>query len=162
MAGRLLAVLLLAVAGITSAHASDEEDFASRYMKLYGENTSLQCVTLSPQMMASAVKVADSVDDVAVREALSHLHSMRVVTLAEPGQADSLHAKALDLIRQNHKRYQPYYGDTGNGRVGIWVRKKDEVILEIILVANEEAGEFSIVDVTGEMDDAFIAKMVEL
>ncbi len=159
-------VLLLAVVGVSSAYANEEEDFVSHYMQLYNEDSTLQCVTLSPQMMLAAAEAAAEVAEAEVLKLLSHIHSMRIVTLNEDGmpedtgKADTLHSKALELIHRNPKRYQAYYDDPENTGVSIWMRKKKEVILEIVLVANTPDEEFTIVDITGEMNDELVANLI--
>ena len=153
--------LLLAAASL-SLSAQGEEDFASRYMKLYAEGTSLTCSTVSPQMMARVMNVAEADNDPHLRQVLSQMKSLRVVRSGKPEESGPLYEKALSLLHHNALRYQPYGdSDTEDGE-GLWVRRKGEVILEIVLLSHSAAEGMSIVDLTGNMDDTFIVELLRL
>lgn len=153
--------LLLAAASL-SLSAQGEEDFASRYMKLYAEGTSLTCSTVSPQMMARVMNVAEADNDPHLRQVLSQMKSLRVVRSGKSEESGPLYEKALSLLHHNAQRYQPYGdSDTEDGE-GLWVRRKGEVILEIVLLSHSAAEGMSIVDLTGNMDDTFIVELLRL
>ena len=152
---------LLAMVGV-SLFAQGEEDFASRYMKLYAKGTSLTCSTVSPQMVSRMMNVAEADNEPHIRQVLSQMKSLRVVTLKKPEESGPLYEKALSLLEANAKRYQPYGANASVERGGLWVRRKGEIILEIILLSHSHAEGMNIVDLTGNMDDTFIAELLRL
>ena len=62
-----------------TASAQKEEDFASRYMTLYAQGTSLECTTLSPDMMELILGLPSVEGNGLAKELLSQLKSIGVV-----------------------------------------------------------------------------------
>lgn len=155
---KLLSTLLLAFVCI-AATAQKEEDFASRYMTLYGEGTSLSCATVSPSMIERMMQLPAEEDNASIKQVLSHLKSIRVVTAANPEETPRLHEQAEALAKKNARRYKPYAND---GNKSVYMRRRGELILEIVLIASHPEGTFSIVNLTGNMDDDFISQLLKI
>lgn len=98
--------LLLAAASL-SLSAQGEEDFASRYMKLYAEGTSLTCSTVSPQMMARVMNVAEADNDPHLRQVLSQMKSLRVVRSGKPEESGPLYEKPSRCSTITHSVTSP-------------------------------------------------------
>lgn len=154
----LLSVLLLACTGLTAA-AQREQDFASRYMSLYGEGTGLQCATVSPLMMERILQLPESRDSEHVREVLSQLKSIRVVSDKAADEGEALYDKAVELVKDNPRRYKPYAETDGQS---IYLRKRGGIIVELVLLTYSDEGVFNIVNLTGNMSDAFLRELLNI
>ena len=155
---RLLCALLLACIGLTAA-AQREQDFASRYMSLYGEGTELQCATVSPLMMERILQLPESHEGGHVREVLSQLKSIRVVSSKTAGEGEALYDKAVELAKDNPRRYKPYAETDAQS---IYLRKRGGVIVELVLLTFNDEGVFNIVNLTGNMSDAFLRELLNI
>lgn len=154
----LLCVLLMACIGLTAA-AQREQDFASRYMSLYGEGAALQCATVSPLMMERILQLPESQEGGHVREVLSQLKSIRVVSDKTAGAGEALYDKAVELAKDNPRRYKPYVETDGQS---IYLRKRGGVIVELVLLTFNDEGVFNIVNLTGNMTDAFLRELLNI
>lgn len=152
-----LLTLILALAMLPAA-AQREQDFALRYMHLYGEGTSLTCKTVSPQMIARMMQLTGD-SATSVRQVLSQLKSIRVVQGESEAESTKFYDKAEELAKTNSRRYTLYaQTDTRS----IYLRKRGKLIVELVMLARMEEEGFSIVNLTGNMSSDFIRELMKI
>ena len=76
------------------AAAQRGEDFASRYMALYGDRAALACKTISPAMMERIMKLDTVRHDAGTRRVFAQLRSIRFVTAPDTALTRQLYAQA--------------------------------------------------------------------
>lgn len=152
-----LLTLILALTMLPVA-AQREQDFALRYMHLYGEGTSLTCKTVSPQMIARMMQLTGD-SATSVRQVLSQLKSIRVVQGESEAESTKFYDKAEELAKANSRRYTLYaQTDTRS----IYLRKRGKLIVELVMLARMEEEGFSIVNLTGNMSSDFIRELMKI
>lgn len=152
-----LLTLILALAMLPAA-AQREQDFALRYMHLYGEGTSLTCKTVSPQMIVRMMQLTGD-SATSVRQVLSQLKSIRVVQGESEAESTKFYDKAEELAKTNSRRYTLYaQTDTRS----IYLRKRGKLIVELVMLARMEEEGFSIVNLTGNMSSDFIRELMKI
>lgn len=149
---------LLMVLATATATAQREQDFALRYMHLYGENSSLACKTVSPQMIARMMQLTED-SATAFRQVLSQLKSIRVVQNENPAETVTLYDKAEELAKANKRRYTLYARTEDRS---IYLRKRGKLIVELVLLTRVETEKFSIVNLTGNMTGDFIRELMKI
>lgn len=149
---------LLMVLATATATAQREQDFALRYMHLYGENSSLACKTVSPQMIARMMQLTED-SATAFRQVLSQLKSIRVVQNENPAETVTLYDKAEELAKANKRRYTLYARTEDRS---IYLRKRGKLIVELVLLTRVEDEKFSIVNLTGNMTGDFIRELMKI
>ncbi len=154
---QLLATLALAFA-CTGLYAQEEQDFASRYMTLYADSANLECNTISPAMIDRMMLLGEDGHE-GLSEVLASLKSIRIIVPNDTAAADSLYEKAVQLVKRTPQRYQPHVETVGKH---IYMRKNDGYIVELILLAEDKAKGFTIVNLTGNMDADFLDKLLRL
>jgi hypothetical protein len=151
----LVAILLTAV-----SQAQNEQDFAARYMQLYAEGTSLVCTTVSPTMMEKLLQLpAEEEADEEAKSVLAQLKSIRVVTDTAANETSLLFEKAELLVQENSDRYKPLFEQEDKN---VYVRRRGDYIVELVYFAKEEEGALQIVNLTGYMDENFIARLLKI
>ncbi len=138
--------------------AQEEQDFASRYMALYADSANLECNTISPAMINRMMLLGEGGHE-GLSEVLASLKSIRVITPADTAAADSLYEKAALLVKRTPRRYQPHIETP---QKSVYMRKNDGYIVEIILLADDRERGFTIVNLTGNMDAAFLDRLLHL
>lgn len=156
---RLLLILSLVFTTLSLA-AQNQQDFAGQFMRLYGKTTSLECSTVSPTMMGKMMKEVPADKQNHVRQVLTRVKSIRVVSNSKSSETSDLTDKAIDLVTQNSQRYQAY-GATTTKR-GVWMRKKGNAIVEIVVVNGTSPSRLHIVNLTGNMDDDFLDELLKM
>lgn len=149
---------LLFVLAAGTATAQREQDFALRYMHLYGEGTSLACKTVSPQMIARMMQLTGD-SATAFRQVLSQLKSIRVVQNGNPTETAALYDKAAELAKANSRRYSLYAQTEDRS---IYLRKRGKLIVELVMLARTGEESFSIVNLTGNMTGDFIRELMKI
>lgn len=149
---------LLLVLATATATAQREQDFALRYMHLYGEGTSLACKTVSPQMITRMMQLTED-SETPFRQVLSQLKSIRVVQNENPAETVTLYDKAEELAKANKRRYTLYARTEDRS---IYLRKRGKLIVELVMLARVEAERFSIVNLTGNMTGEFIRELMKI
>lgn len=153
----LLAMLAALLYGL-AATAQGEQDFALRYMRLYGEGSPLSCKTVGPQMIGRMMRLTEE-DETAFRQVLSQLKSIRVVQSESPDEAEAFYLKAEELAKANSRRYQPYARTDDRS---IYLRKRGKLIVELVMLAHDGSEGFSIVNLTGNMTGDFIRELMKM
>jgi hypothetical protein len=153
---RALCLLTLWLATI-ACMAKGSQDFASKFMEQCKADSTVSCITVSPKMLEQLVKQAEDYTDnvdVNIRQAISKLKSMRVVT----APADYFE-KAENLLKRNPQRFakQEDY-DNGLKRGVIYSRKNRQgnTVELILLHENTQAKTLTVVNITGTIDEEFL------
>lgn len=157
-----LLLFCLAFAGIIlTAAARGEEDFASRYVALYGDDYELSCKTISPQMMERIMESEGSGDhSVLPREVLSQIKSIRILTGGTDAvQAKELFEKAEKLARRNKRRYT---AQAQTDSQNIYTRRHGDQLVECVLVRVKDQKTFYMLSLTGNMSDNFLQQILKI
>lgn len=154
---QLFSLLLCTLLGLT-AMAQKEQDFASRFMALHSTETSLECTTVSPMMMQRMLQLPDVEDDASLREVLTQLKSIRMVTCDEAAPAEKCFNDALQLARKNPKRYKLHAEEEHKK---LYVRRRGKLIVEMVLFMVFES-HFSLINLTGNMNEKFLQQLMQL
>lgn len=153
--------LCLLIAGIAfSAAAKGEEDFASRYVALYGDAHKLSCTTISPQMMERIMELEPDDQTALSREVLSQIKSIRILTCGtDSTEAKDLFDKAEQLANRNRRRYDTYAtADDQN----IYTRRHGDQLVECVLVKLKGGNTFYMLNLTGTMSDDFLQQILKI
>lgn len=155
---KLTLVALLALLTVTVVQAQREQDFASRFMSLYGEEAALSCNTVSPIMMGRIVPLTnDSLP--ALRQVLSQIKSIRVVMPTAETHVPDLLDKAEQLALNNRRRYKPYAETEGRS---IYLRKRGKYVVEFVMIAGKSPNDFAVVSITGNMTESFFSELMKI
>lgn len=151
---RALCLLTLWLATI-ACMAKGSQDFASKFMDQCKADTSVSCITVSPKMLEQLVKnTSNNPDDANIRQAITKLKSMRVVTA--PAE---YFEKAEGLLKRNPQRFakQDDY-DSAQKRGVIYSRKNrhGDTVELILLHESMRTKTLTVVNVTGTIDEEFL------
>ena len=153
-----LAALTLTLVLTLSVSAQREQDFATRFVKLYDKGpVKLERNTVSPLMMERILDLKTVEEDKSKQELLRDIRTVQIVVSEDTLMADSLYQLAQSLAQRNARRYQVYANDDERA---VYLRKRNDWILEIVLISKRN-NTFSIVALTGKMDDDFLAQLAE-
>lgn len=136
------------------------QDFVSRYMWENKHDTLLHCVSVSPKMMEEVLKT-DAKDEVQeeMRNIMMDLKSMQIVSSQTKG--DFYFNKAEKIIEKNINRFEPFISfNDSNENCRIMVRKKEEVIIELVMFSHKN-DHFRIINFTGCMNEHFIDNLAK-
>jgi len=156
MMKHLVCTLLLALVSLAAA-AQKEQDFASTFMRLYAQGTSASCTTVSPAMMPKMMELDEVEQNQDVSRTLRSLKSVRLVSCRNKAEAENLYEKAESLFKANNRRYRLF--DTYDGK-SLYTRRRGKVIVELILLTCR-AGQLTIVDLTGNMNEKFVHSLMK-
>lgn len=148
----LLLALVAAVAARAQQGGGGEQDFASRFMSLYGKGRAVECTTVSPLMLERMMQLPDVEGDSHTREVLKQLKSIRLVSSTAEHDVTHLYANARRLAERNAKRYKLYAERAGKR---LYVRRRGKYIVEMVLMMTH-AGRFDLINLTGNMTDDFL------
>lgn len=154
---RRVLCLLTLVMTVTLVHAQRGQDFASKYIGLCKGDSSIQCVTVSPKMVEQLLKSGDYDNNESIKEALTKLKSVRVITVTDNGK--DYYERAENLLKKNARRFhQDKAHQTGQQQRAFYTRKdkKGNPVELVMLYNNNEAEKTIIVNLTGTLDEGFI------
>ncbi len=151
--------LLLAFAALLPVRAQREEDFASRYMSLYGDEGGLTCKTISPAMMERIMNLDTVRRDADALRVFAQLKSIRFVTAPDTSLTRELYGKAEELARHNSRRYTAY---ATRDHLSIYVRQRGKVLLELVVLLVNAESQFNILNFTGTMSEDFIRQVLTI
>lgn len=154
---RFLPLILLFLISLTVS-AQKEQDFASRYMALYADGTSLSCTTVSPTMMERVLSLPDVADNKDIKQLLQQIKSIRMVTNTDKQETDTLYGSAVGLAKRNTSRYKL---KAEEGDKQLYVRKRGKAIVEMVLLMKQQQRLY-MVSVTGNLDDAIVEQILKL
>lgn len=143
----------------TAVFAQKEQDFATRFMDMHGEEyKELTCNTVSPFMMEQIMKLDTIGTNRGLRKILSQLKSIQIVGAKGETVSDSLFFKATDLAQRNKKRYKLYTNDSTRQ---IYLRQRNKIIVEMVFITKQH-DDFSIVNLTGNMNPSFLKELTKM
>lgn len=138
-------------------------DFAARFMKGYASDDNIHCITLSPHMLEEMIKVTKEANNEQrkINEILGHLKSIRIIEARN--SSSKYHENAEDLLNKNKLRYQQIVSDTTDEKNSqVWIRKKGENIMELVLLKLSRDNTFQLVNITGNMNDEVINELMKI
>lgn len=158
---KLVTLLLVCLAMPLCMSAQTAQDFASRFMEDNLDDKNLECVTIGPKMLREIMKLAKEYDKQDVMSFLSKIKSVRIIN--GDSLAGEYRKKALALLENSGKRYARYEKDGSDEDYGdcVWVRKRDDKIVELVYVGLAKEKDFMVLDVTGELDGGFVDSIVD-
>lgn len=154
---RFLFSLLLAFAPLLCM-AQNEQDFSSRFMSLYGSSFSLNSTTVSPLMLERMVQLPKVEENEQMRQVLSQLKSIRMLTAQGDEDAPRLYENAKSLAQHNPSRYKLYAEQDGKQ---LYTRHRHDLIVEVVLFM-ELDGNFCLINLTGNMNEAFLEQILHI
>ncbi len=154
---RTLSLFLVLLLSIT-AWAQNEQDFASRFMSLYGKGTTLTCTTVSPLMMERMLRLPSVEDNEQTRQVLQQLKSIRLVTNTDAAETAKLYDHAVKLAQRNKARYRLQCEEDDKK---LYTRKRGNVVVEMVLLMKQN-GHLSLVNLTGNMSDKFMEQILRI
>jgi len=156
MKKRVLFLLILTL----SILSGSAQDFASRFLRTCGEDSTLTCISISPKMMDEVLKSKDDNEDVEkMMDIISDLKSMQILTSKKNSQIHF--EKAKRMLEKNANRYIPFASyREGTENCQISIRKKGETIIELVMLQKKE-DRFRIINFTGNMDQDFIHRLID-
>lgn len=145
-------MLLLILTGFSCIQA---QDFASRFMMDFSKDTSIHCQTISPKMMEKLVGMHREKNvPVEAHRLIAKLKSARIIQGTDQPRY-FLHAERM--LKRNRQRFIPLHQSTAQGNNLIFVRRKEDCIIELIMLNKDTAtGRFTMINLTGDMDEEFI------
>ncbi|MGM9693552.1 MAG: DUF4252 domain-containing protein [Alloprevotella sp.] len=136
--------------------AQKQQDFAARFMQLHGKEIAMECTTISPLMMERMLQLPSLENDDANRDALKQVKTIRLVINKDKHETDRAFDQAVELATQNAARYVLQAENTNRK---IYTRRRGTNIVEIVLLTKQNGG-FTLVDLTGNMTEAFIQSLM--
>lgn len=156
---KILCTLIAALLPLLAwAQSQKQQDFATRFMKLYSNGTSLQCTTISPQMLERMMQLPDIEDDSAEKKIFSQLKSIQMLTNTVPEETNELYNEALQLAQNNTQRYK-LRAETDDKM--LYIRQRGKVIVEMVLLMKTEQN-FRLINLTGNMTDKFLDQVFNI
>lgn len=152
-----IGVLIAFLCSLTTSWAQNEQDFASRYMMLYGRGTSMECTTISPLMLERMMQLPDVEGNNQTRAILSQLKSIRMAHNVKQSETTALYNKAIKLAHRNSARYK-VYAERANKR--LYVRRRGKYIVEMVLLLKANR-QFQLINLTGNMTEDFLNQLLK-
>jgi len=153
----LATCLLIAVATLS---AQQGQDFARRFLSLYGEKYELSCHTISPQMMERILQLDDVENNEQTQQFIAQLKSIRILNSeASEDVSRDLYDKAEALAHRNKRRYAVHAYQGGQS---VYTRRHGKKLVEVVLVKVKPDHTFYMIDLTGNLSDDFIAQVLKM
>lgn len=152
-------LLTLIVLGALPLAAQREQDFASRFMADHGAAYAMTNKTISPKMMARIMQLDGVGERGEARTVLSQIKSARILTAEDAADAKPLFRKADSLARRNARRYTPYAHREG---LAIYLRKRGEAIVEIVMLQCSAKARFTLTNLTGMMQPDILDRILRI
>ena len=149
-------ILLLSLTCNLCLWAQKQQDFAARFMQIHGKEITMECTTISPLMMERMLQLPSLETDGVNRDALKQVKTIRLVINKDKQETEHAFEQAVKLAAQNAARYVLRAENTTRR---IYTRRRGENIVEIVLLTKQNGG-FILVDLTGNMTDAFIHNLI--
>jgi len=157
---RLLIALVVALLTGVGTAAQSRQDFADKFLSLYGKEHELHCQTISPQMMQRILQLDDVAANKQTLHVLSQMRSLRILrSLASATEARDLFAKARQLAVRNKRRYTIRESDDLHS---VYVRRRDKRLVEVVVTKIKEGNKFYMIDLTGNLSDDFIQQILRI
>ena len=151
----ILLVFLLTLFGLT-AQAQHEHDFVTHYTEQYGDTDQLTRLTVSPSMIEAILHIEDCKEDPEIATFLRSVRSVQILTSILDTASTVHYERAVKMMEQNAGRYQLLIE---YGQKKIFARQRGNAIVEVVMIMDEKEN-FLLVDITGEMTEKQIEKIV--
>ena len=170
MSGMRKAISLLAfIAVCAAAQAQRGMDFAEKFMRTCDGDSMVKCITVSPKMMEQIAGMTSSEADDdegrqdQLRQAMQKLRSARIISVDT--LAAEYYDKAVALLEKHSQRFS-HWSDYEDGTVqgAFYGRKpkKGNIAKEMVMLQlDNQKGTFTVVDLTGEIDEEFIETLTK-
>ena len=133
------------------------QDVASKFMAENKTDVRLNCISVSPRLMEEVLKVNVENDGDKILDIISKLKSMQMISSEKEGS--KYYKKALSILEKNTNRFEPFLSfNDSSQNCRIMVRKKNGIILELVMLTNVSE-KFCVINFTGNMNDKFIDKV---
>lgn len=149
---------LIAALFTLTVWAQEQQDFATRFMDLYGEGSSIERMTISPQMLERVMRLPEMEENSEEKEILSQLKSIQMLTNADSAETKTLYGEAVQLAQHNAQRYK-LRADADDKK--LYIRERGEVIVEMVLLMRDEQS-FLLINFTGNMTDKFLEQVFQI
>lgn len=141
------------------------QDFASRFMTAFEQDSLVCCQTVSPKMMSKLLKVHEGKANTEEwtqqwARMLTQVKSVRFITGRRNGE--SYFRQATQLMAQNKNRFHVLAGnpETPEEEQVLYARKRKNIIVELVLLSrSSDHRDFHAVDITGQMDEELIRQL---
>lgn len=140
---------------VIAATAQRSQDFASKFMSLCDDDSTVQCVTISPKMMEQLVsQTAGEERNEAMLQAIAKLKSARIVSAGE-GYYD----RAVELLQKNARRFElqrEFSDDHVHGAIYLRKNRRGNAVELVMLHEHVQSARLTVVNVTGDIDEEFL------
>ena len=148
---RRAACLIIAAVMAVAVNAQGVQDFASRFVQECDVDTAVQCITVSPKMMEQLTKKAGTDNKAS---------SARIVTTST--RCETYYRKAENLLKKNAQRFRhnrDYRNSHGHGTFYTRKTRSGDTVELVMLHADTDSDTLVIVNLTGDIDEEFIANI---
>ena len=157
---RRAACLIIAAVMAVAVNAQGVQDFASRFVQECDVDTAVQCITVSPKMMEQLTKKAGTDNKASMAQAIQKLRSARIVTTST--RCETYYRKAENLLKKNAQRFRhnrDYRNSHGHGTFYTRKTRSGDTVELVMLHADTDSDTLVIVNLTGDIDEEFIANI---
>ena len=151
----ILFALLLSLVNL-AAQAQHEQDFVTHYMEQYGKDNNLTHLTVGPSMIKAILKIDDCKEDPELESFLKSVKSVQMLTSVMDSTSVIHYDRVEKMVQQNPGRYKMLIEHGGQR---IYARRRGDAIVEIVMFMDENDS-FLLVDITGEITDKQLKRIV--
>lgn len=152
-----------------SLHAQTEEDFVGLLMSNLSESAGAesdeyQCTSVSPSMMEKMLQVMQTRSNEnieTIKRLLPHIKSMRIFTACK--HIDQYQDQTLKLLAEKSKSYKSFSRDAKSVQSpSVWLRRCGKKVVEMIVLSRKGNQNFNVINLTGDMDKAFVNDLLKM
>ncbi len=171
MTRRLLILSLCIVLTLAAQAKKETQDFVTQFMTELQNDSHVseddyRCVTVSPQMMERVLQMMQAntlKDEDQIRDALTHIRSLRVFTATDNIEIYSnKNQKLLKRNARQYKRIRQTEDSEAEHNMQLWVREANNQIVELVLINSVSEDLFQIINFTGDFDREFIDELLKM
>lgn len=136
-------------------------DFASKFMQQCGDDTLVQCVTISPTMMEQLTRQSEENRGDKILQAIQKLKSVRLITIQDADE--QYYAKAEELLKKNSRRFRhskSYQHEESRGAFYTRQLRNGDTVELVMLSTDTIQKRTKIVNLTGDIDAEFINSLL--
>lgn len=158
---RVLCFLAIFLTSLLS-YGQGKQDFASRFMQLCREDTSIHCITVSPHMMGQMLKTHSAEQNEEINRIISKLKSARIITVNR--HSEDYYQDAEQMLEKNRYRFQRDKSYQNTHVCGcFYIRTKGNDIVELVMIHKDtKVGQFILINLTGKIDVEFIGNLTRM
>ncbi len=123
------------------------------------------CVTVSPAMVEKVLKMMqeknEDENDEQIQKILPNIKSMRIFSTTK--HANKYYAEATKLLSRKAKSYKPFKADEKKDKKPcVWIRKNGNNVIEMVVLDKKDEEKFHIINITGNMNKAFVDELLKM